>query len=46
MGKVCTTCGIDIDDPKLPDDEPEQCDDCAEGSDNPEMSDDFSDDWD
>lgn len=47
MGKVCTTCGIDIDDPKLPEDESEECEDCSGGrDDDQETSDDFSDDWD
>ncbi len=29
MGKLCSSCGDEIMDPKLPDDEPEECANCA-----------------
>jgi hypothetical protein len=29
MGKLCSSCGDEIMDPKLPDDEPEECENCA-----------------
>jgi hypothetical protein len=29
MGKQCSSCGDEILEPKLPDDEPEECENCA-----------------
>lgn len=41
MGKVCTSCGGDIADPKLPEEEDENCENCDDTDDD--MAEDDSD---